>query len=279
MFLRIFYLFILGYSLITSAQLKLKGVADDDNTFLHELMWDSDINRIVSYKNNLSNKTDLDCYYIAYVDWYIVVHNKLYMNGNEIKETCRQEAINILDNLISKNKFPIDSRLLKARILFSSIDSHISELNIIKSEIDKLLSYVESVDKGNPRINVIRGALYTAIPEAFGGNVGLAKQELFKAIKNFKSYSDKEYNWFNWGKEEPYLWLGILYSNTDRPLALKYFEKVLEIAPNHIWVKKELIPNLSINDTDNNSQQYIYIIYLTIILLVVYLVYHKIYKS
>lgn len=89
----------------------------------------------------------------------------------------------------------------------------------------------------NPRVWLVRGqgSIYT--PTEYGGGLGVAKDQLTRAIALFDKDAPRPGE-PAWGKAEAYAWLGQVYEKLgDRTKAAEAYQKALAIAPDYAFAK------------------------------------------
>jgi tetratricopeptide (TPR) repeat protein len=92
--------------------------------------------------------------------------------------------------------------------------------------------------------NLEMGNIWNHMPEIFGGSKEKALNYYRKALNIFEN-KDNEMRHKNW----LYLNLLVLIGQTENELgneqkAIEYFEKTLQIEPDFLWVKEELLPSI-----------------------------------
>ena len=147
-----------------------------------------------------------------------------------------QRAQKILEESLKIRPLP------ETHALISSIDgqliaadpSRATELGIASNAST---SAALSLGPNNPRVWLIRGigAIYT--PEAYGGGLKPAEQQLRHAIELFAKDAPKRGE-PSWGKAEAHVFLGQVYEKlNDKSSAAAEYKAALAIAPGYGWAQ------------------------------------------
>ncbi|GAB6281889.1 MAG: hypothetical protein STSR0008_06320 [Ignavibacterium sp.] len=218
---------------------------------LHQayIKWDLDLFRNA---NNLFERilftdpnNELAQYYKSYTEYRLVnygldnTHKKLYdqylnsaiENGEKLRE-------------IKNKKLKSDGLVVLASIYMMKLSKATLEAPILSMKVNSLLDDAEKLDSQNPRIYLLKGMMKYNTPGIFGGSFDDAIENLQKALTLFEqSKSDDLFP--DWGKAESLAWLGLSYqAKEDFIKAENSFNKTLEIEPEFIWVKYNLLPEL-----------------------------------
>lgn len=109
---------------------------------------------------------------------------------------------------------------------------------------NSLMDRAMKLGPDNPRVWLLRGISAVYKPSQFGGGLGNAERDLKKAIELFNGNSPAAQS-PAWGYAEAWAWLGRVYADQNRvDDARAAYAKALEIAPELVWVSKELLPAL-----------------------------------
>ena len=102
-----------------------------------------------------------------------------------------------------------------------------------------------NVDPKNPRNYLIAGISAYFTPKMFGGGIKKAQENLKQAIACFDSFKVENPTLPDWGHEEAYAWLGLVFvKNKEYEKAEESYKKALEINPDYNWVTNVLLPKL-----------------------------------
>jgi tetratricopeptide (TPR) repeat protein len=110
--------------------------------------------------------------------------------------------------------------------------------------VGKAFDRAMKLQADNPRLALTQGINAFFAPESFGGGLEKAEQALKRAEALFsKESSDKP--WPNWGRLDVYAWLGqVTDKKGQKEEARLYYEKALELEPDHVWIGSVLLPAL-----------------------------------
>lgn len=109
---------------------------------------------------------------------------------------------------------------------------------------NSLMDRAMKLGPDNPRVWLLRGISAVYKPSQFGGGLGNAERDLKRAIELFDGNSPTAQH-PTWGYAEAWAWLGRVYADQKRvDDARAAYAKALEIAPELVWVSKELLPAL-----------------------------------
>ena len=96
----------------------------------------------------------------------------------------------------------------------------------------------------NPRVLLLDGINKLNTPRMFGGGDGKAEALLQQALAAFGT-EPPDRPWPRWGRSDVHAWLGqIMLRRGDLGAARRHFEQALEIEPELVWVRQQLLPAL-----------------------------------
>jgi tetratricopeptide (TPR) repeat protein len=109
----------------------------------------------------------------------------------------------------------------------------------------QLMSEAAGLGPQNPRVWLMRGQSALFTPEAYGGGVGPATEQLAKAIALFERDRPAP-GAPAWGRAEAHLWLGQAYQRGgDTTHAAAEYRAALALEPGYAWVKSVLLPGVA----------------------------------
>lgn len=108
----------------------------------------------------------------------------------------------------------------------------------------KLLDEAVAAAPRDPRVALLNGMSRLNAPRAFGGGPAKAEPELRRAVALFAN--DKPTGGAPvWGRVDAHIWLGIALEQLGRrDEARAELQRALALAPGHVWVTRELLPQL-----------------------------------
>lgn len=108
----------------------------------------------------------------------------------------------------------------------------------------KALDRAEELAPDNPRVALQRGINRFRTPASFGGGTDLAVAALQRAAELYE-VEPPDAPWPSWGRVDVDVWLGQVLADTgDIDGARAAYQRVLEVEPDHAWVRDELLPGL-----------------------------------
>lgn len=94
----------------------------------------------------------------------------------------------------------------------------------------------------DPRVALLNGIARLGAPRALGGGIDEGERELRRAVRLFEADSSASPA-PTWGHADAHIWLGIALTRRGLTEEAKAsFERALELAPGHSWVKSTLLP-------------------------------------
>ncbi len=172
----------------------------------------------------------------------------LLMGANKMKEAKEvlEAADETLEASAKKLMWP-ETTALRAAVLGQIIGADggnpvTAMQNGMKS--GRLMSEALAAGKDNPRVWILKGSGDLFTPKMFGGGADEAKASLQRALillEGDRPQPPKP----AWGRIDVHLWLGQTYAALGKKDdARAEYTKVLQLVPNHGWVKYQLLPDL-----------------------------------
>lgn len=108
----------------------------------------------------------------------------------------------------------------------------------------KLLDEAVAAAPRDPRVALVNGMSRLSAPRAFGGGAAKGEPELRRAVALFAD--DRAMSPLpTWGRVDGHIWLAIALEKLDRvDEAREELKKALALAPEHVWITRELLPAL-----------------------------------
>ncbi len=183
-------------------------------------------------------------YYIAYADMRIHIY---YFSQNDKgnAEKFVDDGIKHLEKSIELKSDFAEGYALLGSLLGNKIALNpMLGMNLgMKSSANIKKAF--DLDPENPRISLIAGESAYYTPKMFGGGKDKAMEHIEKAIAYFKTYKPKAPVMPTWGEDEAYTYSGLIQSDLgELDAAKKSFQHALEINPDNLWVKLNLLPSL-----------------------------------
>ncbi|MEP7345041.1 MAG: tetratricopeptide repeat protein [Gemmatimonadaceae bacterium] len=172
----------------------------------------------------------------------------LLMGANKMKEA--REVLEAADETLeaSAKKLPWpETTALRAAVLGQIIGADggnpvTAMRNGMKS--GSLMSAALDAGKDNPRVWILKGSSDLFTPSMFGGGAEKAEASLKRALDLLQQDGPQPPK-PAWGRTDVHLWLGQTYAALGRKEdARAEYAAVLELVPNHGWVKNQLLPAL-----------------------------------
>jgi tetratricopeptide (TPR) repeat protein len=180
-------------------------------------------------------------YYAALADFRMV--NQLPEDDEDRREQVMEDAISHL-----KRATEIDSTMADAWALLSGCYGQMMSMNPMQGmslgpKSNEAMEKAKEHGPNNPRVWIIDGTSDFYTPGMFGGDKERALKKFKKAARLAKRESVEDPLMPSWGHAEAHTWIGIAHMNAERyDQARTAFETVLNINPDHGWVKHVLLP-------------------------------------
>lgn len=182
-------------------------------------------------------------YYVALSDYRMA--NLLLAENRRQTRTYLNSAIEHLNEAID-----LDDQFAEAWALISScygLKIGLSPIQgmILGPKAGKAVERAREIAPENPRVVLIAAISDFSTPEAFGGSKEEALEGFERAVELFEQVVISDPLAPEWGHEETYAWMGILYTDAgDIEMAREAYEKALVINPEYGWIKYVLLPQL-----------------------------------
>jgi tetratricopeptide (TPR) repeat protein len=109
----------------------------------------------------------------------------------------------------------------------------------------QLMGEAAGLGPQNPRVALLRGVSAFFTPEAYGGGVGPATEQLERAVALF-DHDRPAAGAPAWGRAEAHVWLGQAYRRGgDTTRAGAEYRAALALEPGYAWVRNVLLPGLA----------------------------------
>jgi tetratricopeptide (TPR) repeat protein len=202
-----------------------------------------EIERDVLEEQGLDNETGgkgLTLYTLAYIDWR---RGALHPEDKKKREKALKSSEKLLKELLKLEPNNVEALALHASVNGSLITGTWSAIRR-GPRIGKSLDKAMKLEPDNPRLALTQGVNAFFAPKSFGGGLEKAEQALKRAEALF-SEEPPDKPWPNWGRVDVYAWLGQVSDKKGRKEEARlYYEKALELEPDHVWIGSVLIPAL-----------------------------------
>ncbi len=181
-------------------------------------------------------------YYVGFADYRLISY---YFSKNQ-QDRAERFIEDGIDHL--KKSVELKEDFAEAHSLLSSIYGNKIAVSPMKAitlgpKSGSAMSKAVKIDPDNPRTHLIAGQSAYFTPKLFGGGKDKAKAELEKSIQLFKTFKVASPLYPEWGHEEAYSWLGLVYADQENfETAVINYQHALEINPDYGWVKFVLLP-------------------------------------
>ncbi|MFK7969135.1 MAG: tetratricopeptide repeat protein [Bacteroidia bacterium] len=166
---------------------------------------------------------------------------RLAMEDEEV-ESDIDKALALTDVLSTKEGYASSAEAFRGALLALKIGLKPIRALILGPKSEKALKRALELDRSNPVAWVEMGNMKFHAPGIFGGSNEEAIQCFTKAIALFDQNPAQKIN--NWQYLHSVAWLGKAYERAENfPKAIEVYKRALRIAPNFLWVKKELLPD------------------------------------
>ena len=150
-------------------------------------------------------------YYLAY-NYYRM--STIVQNKDDSKKYI-EEAKKLISKSIEQKDDFVESHALYSSILGFDIGlkPHLGMTNGIKFGQEIAKAY--KLESKNPRFYLVDGIGALNTPPMFGGGVDKAIEKFRKAIELFEAEPEDKGIYPKWGKDEVYIWLGMVYEKKE----------------------------------------------------------------
>lgn len=190
---------------------------------------------------NGSEHKALAHYYVGLADYRTL--NQLPDDAEKRREKRVEDAISHL-----KRATEVDETMADAWALLSGCYGQMMGMNPMQGmslgpKSSEAMENAKELAPKNPRVWLISGTQDYFTPGMFGGDKERALEKFKKAARLAEEESVQDPLMPSWGHTEAYTWIGIAHMNAERyDQARTAFETVLNINPDHGWVKHVLLP-------------------------------------
>lgn len=185
-------------------------------------------------------------YYSAFGKWQSVIRQPSLSTGDEPSINMINSAIDDLEKATEIDADFTEAYALAANAYYALYFLEPSKIYQFAPKIAKLKNQAKKINSNNPLLVLTEAQDVFNSPKEFGGSQEKGIQLYKKAIELYKEiYDTSSTNLPKFGLELAYAWLGNGYfqkANKDLENAKKYFEKSLEIRPDFVWVKNQMLP-------------------------------------
>jgi tetratricopeptide (TPR) repeat protein len=188
---------------------------------------------------NKADQADL-LYYVALADYRVASYYLTVSNSAEIERFARegQQYAQKAMTLGSKSGEP---DALYGTLIGMLLTIHPEEAMTLGMESFQYMAQADQKDPGNPRVNLLHGTYMLYVPAEYGGGPDAARGYLETAVALFEKETGGDPVKPDWGKDEGYLNLGLLYKQTNEPgKALEMLKKALAANPDYGRAKAEI---------------------------------------
>lgn len=191
-----------------------------------------------------SGDKGLMLYTLSYIDWR---RSALHPEGSKEREKALKSSEKTLKELLKLEPDNVEALALYASVNGSLITGAWSAIRR-GPRVGKSFDKAMKLEPDNPRLALTQGINAYFAPERFGGGLEKAEQALKRAEEIFSKESPDK-SWPNWGRVNVYAWLGqVMDKKGQREEARLYYEKALELEPDHVWIASVLLPALEKNN-------------------------------
>jgi tetratricopeptide (TPR) repeat protein len=179
-------------------------------------------------------------YYVALADYRLASYYLVTSNPVELERFARegqeyaQKAINLGDK-------SGEAAALYGMLLGTILTVHPDQGMTLGMESFQYMGQADQQGAGNPRVNLLHGMFMMYVPAEYGGGPDAARGYLETAVSLFEKEKGGDPVKPDWGKDEAYLSLGLLYKQTnDTAKALDMLKKALAVNPKSGRTKTEI---------------------------------------
>ena len=191
-------------------------------------------------------------YTLAYVNWRLAnlyptqgegIDKQTKKANKTIREPLLKEAEAVLKALVERDPEDAESHALLGTVYGARISSMWSGMRL-GPRADKSLKRALELAPDNPRVAFQLGVGAFFKPGMFGGGDDKAQAELERALELFAQQPPGA-PWPHWGHVDAWIWLGQVHAKRKEwAQARTAYERALELEPDHVFVRDELLPQL-----------------------------------
>lgn len=154
-----------------------------------------------------------------------------------------EDSQKLLKKIVKEKGESSQYSALMGGLIAMEIEQKPAQMMFLGPKCSSHISESVDMDSQNPTAWVEKGNLKYHAPRLFGGDMEEAIECFKKAISLYEAKPALRAN--SWQYLHALAWLGKAYEEEDeREKAKQAYEKALKVAPNFLWVKKELLPDL-----------------------------------
>ena len=188
---------------------------------------------------NKAEQADL-FYYVALADYRLASYYLVTSNPAELERFAR-EGQQYAQKAISLGAKSGEPEALYGMLLGTILTVHPEEAMTLGMESFQYMGQADQRGAGNPRVNLLHGMFMLYVPAEYGGGPDAARGYLETAVSLFEKETGGDPVKPDWGKDEAYLNLGLLYKQTNETSkALEMFKKALAANPRSGRTKSEI---------------------------------------
>ncbi len=183
-------------------------------------------------------------YYIGFVDMKLFYH---YLSQEEKDRAAQylEEGIGHLEKAVELKDDFAEGYALLSLMLGNKIGINPMLGITLGMKSGRLMDKAFELAPENPRVSLIAGESAYYRPKAFGGGKEKALEHIQKALACFKTFQPRTAILPSWGLDEAYAYQGMILTDKEQFLeAMKSYEKAVEVNPDNLWVKNDLMPKL-----------------------------------
>ncbi len=188
---------------------------------------------------NKSDQADL-LYYVALVDYRLTSY---YLSAGKNAETERfaLEGKQYAQKAMSLGPKSGEPDALYASLIGMQLSVHPEDAMTLGMESFQFMAQADQKDPGNPRVNMLHGSYMLYVPSEYGGGPEAARGYLETAVAQFEKETGGDPIKPDWGKDEAFFYLGLVYKQLNEPAkALDMLKKALAANPGYGRAKSEI---------------------------------------
>jgi len=164
-----------------------------------------------------------------------------FSSGSDDRMNAFEKSVKHLEKAIELDPKNAEAHAVLSHVLRSLIGSGKRSHDIIQKSIEHRERAFELAPE-NPRILMLEASALIFIPEDRGGNIAEGIRYAFEAAGRFAMESDDAKHW---GEADNWALLGAAFrKNQKTKAALRAYRKAVEVQPNWLLVRDQIIPSL-----------------------------------
>jgi tetratricopeptide (TPR) repeat protein len=179
-------------------------------------------------------------YYVALADYRLA---SFYLSSEKMTDAEQPvaEGQQYLERAMKEDPDFGEAYALYGFLLGIELALHPDQAMTLGMESFQYMAQAEEKEPANPRVHLIKGVYMLYVPQEYGGGPDSALGSLEEAESLFAKESVTDPLKIDWGKDEVYLYLGLVFKQKNETAKAKdMLKKALAVNPEFGWARSEL---------------------------------------